>query len=76
MQADLLEYRAASEPPFGYCHDDLPEELHLEFITLDLASLESVVEFVTSFKATGYPLHILICNAGLVSNVASKEVRK
>ena len=32
---------------------------------LDLSSLSSTVEFVAEFKQTGYPLHVLICNAGI-----------
>ena len=39
--------------------------LLLECMHLDLSSLSSTVEFVAEFKQTGYPLHVLICNAGI-----------
>lgn len=40
-------------------------QLLLEYMHLDLSSLSSTVEFVEEFKQTGYPLHVLICNAGI-----------
>lgn len=40
-------------------------QLLLEYMHLDLSSLSSTVEFVVKFKQTGYPLHVLICNAGI-----------
>ena len=40
-------------------------ELLLEYMLLDLSSLSSTVEFVAKFQQTRYPLHVLICNAGI-----------
>ena len=40
-------------------------QLLLEYMHLDLNSLSSTVKFVEEFKKTGYPLHVLICNAGI-----------
>ena len=40
-------------------------QLLLEYMHLDLSSLNSTVEFVEAFRKTGYPLHVLICNAGI-----------
>ena len=40
-------------------------QLLLEYMHLDLNSLSSTVQFVEAFKKTGYPLHVLICNAGI-----------
>lgn len=40
-------------------------ELNVEFMKLDLASLESTKNFVESFKQKNLPLHVLICNAGI-----------
>ena len=40
-------------------------QLVVEYMHLDLSSLSSTVEFVKAFKQTGYPLHVLICNAGI-----------
>lgn len=45
---------AASQPP-----------PRLEISLLDLASLESVRQFVARWEATKRPLHVLINNAGL-----------
>ena len=39
--------------------------LNLEFMKLDLSSLESTKSFIESFKQKNLPLHILICNAGI-----------
>lgn len=41
------------------------EELSLEFMELDLSSLKSTQKFIEEFKASGKPLHVLLCNAGL-----------
>lgn len=40
-------------------------QLLLEYMQLDLSSLSSTAKFVETFKKTGYPLHVLICNAGI-----------
>ncbi|XP_061181395.1 WW domain-containing oxidoreductase-like [Saccostrea echinata] len=40
-------------------------ELSLEFMELDLSSLNSTEKFIEEFKASGKLLHVLICNAGL-----------
>jgi len=39
----------------------------VEFMELDLASLRSVQAFVTHYKEKGYPLHILLNNAGIMA---------
>ena len=39
----------------------------LEFIRLDLSDLDSVKEFAQQFKAKGYPLHLLMNNAGVMA---------
>ena len=39
----------------------------VEFIRLDLSSLQSVMEFVEEFKRKGYQLQFLICNGGVVA---------
>ncbi|XP_021355419.1 WW domain-containing oxidoreductase-like [Mizuhopecten yessoensis] len=41
------------------------EELNVIFMKLDNASLKSVMSFVSEFKATGFKLHTLVCNAGI-----------
>ncbi|XP_071758216.1 polyprenol dehydrogenase [Centroberyx gerrardi] len=38
----------------------------VEFVFLDLASLESIRQFVQKFKARGLPLHVLVNNAGIM----------
>lgn len=43
----------------------LNTELNVEFMKLDLGSLESTKNFIESFKQKNLPLHILICNAGI-----------
>ena len=40
-------------------------ELDLEVMALDLNSLQSVVKFAEAYKQKGYPLHVLLCNAGI-----------
>ena len=37
----------------------------MEFMKLDLGSLESTKNFIGNFKQKNLPLHILICNAGI-----------
>ena len=41
------------------------KEAKLEFMKLDLGSLESTKNFIANFKQKNLPLHILICNAGI-----------
>ena len=43
----------------------LGTELNVEFMKLDLASLQSTKDFIESFKQKNLPLHVLICNAGI-----------
>ena len=39
--------------------------INVEFMSLDLSSLQSVKKFIEDFKQKGLPLHLLINNAGL-----------
>ncbi|XP_072044920.1 uncharacterized protein [Amphiura filiformis] len=41
------------------------ETLNLEFMKLDLSSLSSTMGFINAYKVKGYPLHTLVCNAGI-----------
>ena len=38
---------------------------NVEFMSLDLGSLQSVKKFIEDYKQKGLPLHLLINNAGL-----------
>ncbi|OWF44719.1 dehydrogenase/reductase SDR family member on chromosome X-like [Mizuhopecten yessoensis] len=41
------------------------EQLNVEFMSLNLNSLKSVMNFVETYKASGRKLHKLYCNAGI-----------
>jgi len=41
-------------------------DLKVEFMKLDFRSLDNVNHFVETFKAKGYPLHLLVCNHAVV----------
>ncbi|KAL5010993.1 hypothetical protein ScPMuIL_013298 [Solemya velum] len=41
------------------------DQLCVEYMHVDLASLKSTKQFIDAFIATGQPLHVLICNAGI-----------
>jgi len=43
------------------------EDIKLEYMYLDLASFQSVRNFVSAFQAKGLPLHFLINNAGIMN---------
>ena len=43
------------------------KSISVEFMPLDLASLQSVKRFTEDYKQKGLPLHILINNAGIAS---------
>ena len=60
----LLRLRADAIENLGAEHAD---DIQTEFMKLDLESLQSVNDFVEAFKDKGYPLHFLICNAGIVN---------
>ncbi|XP_078000562.1 retinol dehydrogenase 12-like [Glandiceps talaboti] len=45
----------------------VPLELDLEFMKLDLSSLQSVKNFIEEFRSKHSALHVLICNAGIAS---------
>ncbi|XP_063956803.1 retinol dehydrogenase 12-like [Lytechinus pictus] len=42
------------------------DDLSVEFMALDLGSLQSTMTFIEAYKNTGRPLHVLICNAGIM----------
>ena len=50
---------------------DKPRE-NLEFLKLELDSLQSVREFAQNFLAKNIPLHVLICNAGIMATPFGK----
>jgi len=41
-------------------------DLTIEFMQLDLTSLNSTKTFIEQFKASGRKLNVLVCNAGIV----------
>ena len=41
------------------------EVTDVEFMKLDLGSLQSTKDFIEDFKQKNLPLHLLICNAGI-----------
>ncbi|CAH1786515.1 unnamed protein product [Owenia fusiformis] len=63
MRQDLAKLRQGNTTGL-----QLPGELQLHYMHLDLASLKSTKRFIEEFKATGWPLHLLVCNAGLALN--------
>lgn len=62
MQADFIEFKDSLPEDSEF---EAPDELRVEYMLVDLASLESVVRIVESFKAKHLPLHTLVCNAGI-----------
>ncbi|XP_078000563.1 retinol dehydrogenase 12-like [Glandiceps talaboti] len=50
----------------------IPSELDLEFMKLDLSSLQSVKDFIEEFRSKHSTLHVLICNAGIGSPPSAK----
>lgn len=65
IKADHLEYSELNEDERLWDYPQI-EEPRVEYMYLDLSSLESVQQFINQFKLRGYPLHSLICNAGVV----------
>jgi len=53
---------------------NLTKSENIFFMQLDLASLESVRKFATSFEEKSLPLHILVNNAGIMACPKSKTV--
>lgn len=39
---------------------------NLEFMALDVGSMDKVKEFVNEYKAKGWPIDVLLCNAGVI----------
>ena len=62
----------ASAQAIARVHADYPDAI-VESISLDLSSFTSVRECAAAFQARGYPLHILINNAG--GSIPGKEAR-
>ena len=48
------------------------EELNLEYMHLDLSSFQSTKDFAEAFKRSGRQLHVLVCNAGIISGTFGK----
>lgn len=42
-------------------------------MTLDLGSLESTMTFIEAYKSKGLPLHVLVCNAGIMFGPEGKK---
>lgn len=60
MQKEFEEEKARGTT--GICSK---ERLDVEFMALDLASLNSVENFIETFKSKETKLHLLLCNAGI-----------
>ncbi|XP_052244115.1 retinol dehydrogenase 14-like [Dreissena polymorpha] len=62
-----MEKEYKEEKERGTIHGlvDVPE-LSLVYMHLDLGSFHSTKQFVEDYKTSGRPLHVLICNAGIV----------
>jgi NAD(P)-dependent dehydrogenase (short-subunit alcohol dehydrogenase family) len=50
----------------------LADGTQLLSMKLDLSAFASIESFVNNFKALGMPLHVLVCNAGLSSNLGRR----
>ncbi|KAJ8031750.1 WW domain-containing oxidoreductase [Holothuria leucospilota] len=65
MKTDTIsEFAKSKEKEGGDNGENLPE-LNVQYMHIDLSSLESTIEFARQFKEAGLPLHVLICNAGV-----------
>ena len=60
----MLRLHGDAVDEFG---EDTTAHERVEFIKLDLASFKSVMNFVEEFKRKEYPLHLLICNGGIIT---------
>lgn len=60
MQKEFEEEKARGTT--GICSK---ERLDVEIMALDLASLNSVENFIETFKSKETKLHLLLCNAGI-----------
>ena len=47
--------------------------LRIEFMHLDLASLDSVSHFAAQYREKGYPLHVLFCNDAVIQIPRGKD---
>ena len=47
--------------------------INVEFMSLDLSSLQSVKKFIEDYKQKGLPLHLLINNAGIAIVTEGKD---
>ena len=61
------EHRDRDNSPNTSDEGALPptDKLDIEYMQLDLSSLASTMEFIEAYKSKGYPLDVLICNAGI-----------
>ena len=47
--------------------------INVEFMSLDLSSLQSAKKFIENYKQKGLPLHLLINNAGIAIVTEGKD---
>ncbi len=59
------EYQKLKEELKGKHSVPEHDKLALEFMPLDLSSFQSTHDFAESFKKSGRPLNVLVCNAGI-----------
>ena len=50
-------------------------ELTIEFMQLDLTSLNSTKTFIEQFKASGRKLNVVVCNAGIAYAPLGNKVK-
>ena len=51
-----------------------PEERDIQLMGLDVSSLSSVRSFTKAYRDTGMPLHVLLCNAGIMMGPPRQSV--
>ena len=51
-----------------------PSHEDISFMRLDVSSLDSVRSFAEEYKKTGKPIHVLLCNAGIMMGPQRKSV--
>eukprot|EP00978_Attheya_sp_CCMP212_P000711 scaffold1422_cov48-Attheya_sp.AAC.3 len=76
-QAAVSRIRETLETSSSSIGNSLKEErIKVQFIPLDLSSLQSVHQFATEFLQMGLPLHVLLLNAGVMKSPGAVFVGK
>lgn len=69
-QETQTEFAEMKEKSAQDSHSETKEapSLNVQYMHLDLSKLQSTMDFINRYRESGLPIHVLICNAGMLTD--------